>query len=61
MKQVMVMIYGYGSLTVAQLYMFVDTIVRLKGSGAPGLQSCFKGLSFPGTIYLKANFNCKWI
>ena len=41
---------GYGSLTVAELVIiFVDTIVRLKGSGAPGLQSCFEG-PFTGTL-----------
>ena len=46
-KQVIMMICGYGSLTVAIIiihsknFLWILIIVRLKGSGAPCLQSCF--------------------
>ena len=46
MKRVMMLMFGYGSLTIAEIVIclkiiLVDTIVRLKGSGASCLQSCF--------------------
>ena len=45
----MMLTSGYGSLTVAKIVLLEEyycanlIIVRLKGSGTPCLQSCFKG------------------